>query len=61
MLKKLSQQQENKAIVISVNSTKALTVSNYNSVSKLVNKQKKLNDIVLPKIEESAKSAMKKD
>ena len=46
---------EKKAIVISVNSSKAMTVSNYSKVAKMVKNQTKLNNTNLPKIKESIK------
>ena len=53
---------EKKAIVISVNSSKAMTASNYSQVAKLIKKQqKKMNDTNLPKIQESMKSTMTKN
>ena len=53
---------EKKAIVISVNSSKAMTASNYSQVAKLIKKQqKKMNDTNLPKIQESMKLTMTKN
>ena len=42
----------NQEVVISVNSTKAMTVSDYSKVAKLINKQKSIHNASLPKLQE---------